>query len=235
MKSKLLVMNMKMYMDIDDVNDYISKVKDVPDNVIMCPESIYIPYFLENYKNIAIQSIYPTDSGAHTGCVSAKQVKKMGVNYAIVGHSECRKNFNITDYDVNKKLKSIIDNDVIPIMCIGESLEDKMSSNSKKVLKKQLDIGLDGINCDKIIIAYEPIYSIGTGNVPTNEDIKDTISYIKDVIKDKGINARVLYGGSVSSKNIEDLSKIDIVDGFMIGKACTDVNEVFKMMKLLSC
>lgn len=234
MKSKLLVMNMKMYMDIDDVNDYISKVKDVPDNVIMCPESIYIPYFVDNYKNVAIQSIYPVDSGAYTGCVSAKHAKKMGVNYAIVGHSECRKYLNINDYDVNKKLKAIIDNDVIPIMCIGESLEDKMSSNSKKVLKSELDIGLDGINCDKIIIAYEPIYSIGTGNVPTNEDIKDTISYIKDIIKDKGINARVLYGGSVSSKNIEDLSKIDIVDGFMIGKACTDVNEVLKIIKLLS-
>ena len=234
MKSKILVFNMKMYMDIDDVKDYISKVKDIPDNVILCPESIYIPYFVDNYKNVAIQSIYHVDSGAYTGCVSAKHAKKMGVNYVIVGHSECRKYLNISDYDVNKKLKSIIDNDVIPIMCIGESLEDKMSSNSKKVLKKQLDIGLDGINCDKIIIAYEPIYSIGTGNVPTDENIKESISYIKEVIKDKGINAKVLYGGSVSSKNIEDLSKIDIVDGFMIGKACTDVNEVNKIIKLLS-
>lgn len=234
MKSKLLVMNMKMYMDIDDVKDYISKVKDVPDNVIMCPESIYIPYFVKYYKNVAIQSIYPTNSGAYTGCVSAKHAKKMGVKYAVVGHSECRKYLNISDYDVNKKLKSIIDSDIIPIMCIGESLEDKMSSNSKKVLKRQLDIGLEGIKCDKMIIAYEPIYSIGTGNVPSNDDIMDTISYIKEVIKDKGINAKVLYGGSVSSKNIEDLSKIDIVDGFMIGKACTEVNEVFKMMKLLS-
>ena len=235
MKNKLLVLNMKMYMDIDDIKDYISKVNNLPDNVILCPESIYIPYFLNKYKNIAIQSIYPTDSGAYTGCVSAKQVKKMGVNFAIVGHSECRRYFNIDDYDVNKKLKSIIDNDIIPIMCIGESIEDKVLSNSKKVLKKQLEIGLNGIKCDKIIIAYEPIYSIGTGNVPNNDDIKDSISYIKEVLKDMKISAKVLYGGSVSSKNIQDLSKIVVVDGFMIGKACTDVNEVNKIIKLLSC
>ena len=235
MKNKLLVLNMKMYMDIDGIKDYISKVNNLPDNVILCPESIYIPYFLNKYKNIAIQSIYPTDSGAYTGCVSAKQVKKMGVNFAIVGHSECRRYFNIDDYDVNKKLKSIIDNDIIPIMCIGESIEDKVLSNSKKVLKKQLEIGLNGIKCDKIIIAYEPIYSIGTGNVPNNDDIKDSISYIKEVLKDMKISAKVLYGGSVSSKNIQDLSKIVVVDGFIIGKACTDVNEVNKIIKLLSC
>lgn len=235
MKNKILVLNMKMYMDIDDVKKFINNIKDVPDNVILCPESIYIPYFINNYKNIAIQSIYPTDSGAYTGCVSAKQVKKMGVNYAIVGHSECRRYFNISDYDVNKKIKSIIDNDMIPIMCIGDTLEDKVSSNSKKVLKKELDIGLEGIKCDKMIIAYEPIYSIGTGVVPTGDDIIDTISYIKEVLKDKGIVAKVLYGGSVSSKNIEYLSKIDIVDGFMVGKSSVDVVEVNKIIKLLSC
>ena len=119
-------------------------------------------------------------------------------------------------------------------MCIGESLKDKKLGDTKKIIKKQLEDGLKDIKCDKIIIAYEPIYAIGSGYVPTNTDIIDVISYIKNILEDKNIDAHILYGGSVSSKNIKDLSNIDIIDGFMIGKSCTVVNEVEKMMKLLS-
>lgn len=233
MKSKILVFNMKMYMDIDEVYKYIDKV-DNYDNVVMCPESIYIPYFLRKYKNIGVQMIYPSDMGAYTGNISAYHAKKMGVKYAIVGHSECRCYLHISDSDVNEKIKSCIKNNIIPIMCIGESLKDKKLGDTKKIIKKQLEDGLKDIKCDKIIIAYEPIYAIGSGYVPTNTDIIDVISYIKNILEDKNIDAHILYGGSVSSKNIKDLSKIDIIDGFMIGKSCTVVNEVEKMMKLLS-
>ena len=233
MKSKILVFNMKMYMDIDEVYKYIDKV-DNYDNVVMCPESIYIPYFLRKYKNIGVQMIYPSDMGAYTGNISAYHAKKMGVKYAIVGHSECRCYLHISDSDVNEKIKSCIKNDIIPIMCIGESLKDKKLGDTKKIIKKQLEDGLKDIKCDKIIIAYEPIYAIGSGYVPTNTDIIDVISYIKNILEDKNIDAHILYGGSVSSKNIKDLSNIDIIDGFMIGKSCTVVNEVEKMMKLLS-
>lgn len=233
MESKLLVLNMKMYMDINDVNKYIDKVANLSDNVILCPESIYIPYFIKHYKNIAIQSIYPSNLGAYTGCVSAYQAKMLGINYAVVGHSECRKYFKLTDEEINEKVISALSNDLKVILCIGETLEEKKGGKTKSKLKYQLDIDLNGVTSDNIVIAYEPIFSIGTGNVPTNREICDTIEYIKEILKEKGLNLKVIYGGSVSSKNIKELSKIKNVDGFMVGKSSSIPEEVLEMEKLL--
>ena len=233
MTNKILVLNMKMYMDINDVKRYLSVVKSVPDNVILCPESIYIPYFLNKYKNIAIQSISKEDSGAYTGSISARQVKMLGVNYAVIGHSECRKYFNVTDDIVNSKIKSALANKLRVILCIGESKEENELLKTKEVLKRQLDIALDGVVSDNIIIAYEPIFSIGTGIVPTNEYINDTILYIKQIVRSKGMDLKVLYGGSVNSNNIKDLLTIPNVDGFMVGKSSSKEEEVLKMIKQL--
>lgn len=235
MNNKILILNMKMYMDIDDVNNYLDKIKTVPDNVVLCPESIYIPYFLKQYKNISIQSIYPANSGAYTGCISPNQVKKMGVNYAVVGHSECRKYFSLSDIDINTKVKSALENNLNVILCIGETLEEKEAGMSFKKIKEQLDTDLNGVVNNNIIIAYEPIYSIGTGKIPTNSDIIDTIIYIKSVLKKKNLDLKVLYGGSVNSTNINDLIKIKEVDGFMVGKSSSIVDEVEKMIKVVSC
>lgn len=235
MINKLLVLNMKMYMDIDDVNEYINEIKITDNNVIFCPESIYLPYFVDKYKNVAIQSIYPKDNGAYTGCVSAMHAKKIGVNYAIVGHSECRKYFRLTDEEINEKVISVLNNDLNVILCIGETLEEKESLKTYERIKYQLDTALKDITSNNIIIAYEPIFSIGTGVVPTNDEIYDIIKYIKEVLKDKGLNLKVIYGGSVSSKNIAELSKIENVDGFMVGKSSSIKEEVLKMEKLLRC
>ena len=232
MKNKMLVINQKTYMDIKDVYNYIKKVED-NDNIIICPETMHIPFFLNHYKNIGIQNIY-SSSDICTGSNSKKKKKKLGVNYAIVGHSECREHFNIDDDIVNKQIKLCISNNITPIMCVGETMDDKNNNDTKKVIKNQINVGLNSIKCDKIIIAYEPIYAIGSGCVPTNDDISDTVSYIKELIKDKGINSSILYGGSVNLSNITELSKIEILDGFMVGKSGTEVNEVIKMIKLLS-
>lgn len=232
MENKLLVINTKMYMDIKDVYHYIKNVKD-SENLIICPETIHIPFFLNHYKNIGIQNIYSNNNSC-TGANSVIHAKKIGVNYAIVGHSECRDYLHVTDNDVNNNIKSCITNHITPIMCVGESIEDKNNGNAKKVIKNEIINGLKDIKCDKIIIAYEPRYAIGSGCVPNNEDIIDTISYIKELIKNKDINAYIIYGGSVNSSNINELSKIDILDGFMVGKSGTDAGEVVKMMKLLS-
>ncbi len=234
MKNKLLVLNMKMYMEPNDIKEFMAKTDKVDDNIIICPETIYIPYFINKYKNIGIQNIYFESRGAYTGCNSVLHAKKLGVNYAIVGHSECREYFNITDQIVNKQIKSIVDNNMIPIMCIGESLDDKVSSNSKKVIKKQIIDGLKGIKCDRIIIAYEPVYAIGTGNTLSKFDIIDSVNYIKEILNGIGINALLLYGGSVNSTNLSDLLTISVLDGFMVGKSSCSSVEVLKMMKLLS-
>lgn len=234
MKNKLVVFNMKMYMEPSDVKDYIEKIDKLDDNIIICPEAIYIPYFVNKYKNIGIQNIYPKLEGAYTGCNSALHAKKLGVNYVIVGHSECRKYLNITDEIVNKQIKTVIDNNMIPIMCVGESLDDKVSSNSKKVIKKQIIDGLKGIKCDRIIIAYEPVYAIGTGDTLSKSDIIDAVSYIKEVLNETLVNASIIYGGSVNADNLSDLLTISEIDGFMVGKSSCSISEVLKIEKLLS-
>ena len=234
MKNKILILNMKMYMELAEIKKYIDEVKIDNDNVIICPSAIYIPYFIGKYKKVAVQNIYAKDKGAYTGAISALQIKQMGVNYAVIGHSECRKYFNDSDELINKKIVSALNNDLKVILCIGENLEEKENNRTFEVLKKQLDIDLEGIYSDNIIIAYEPIYSIGTGIVPEDEDIKNTIQYIKEELKNKNLNLKVVYGGSVSSKNIESLSKISNVDGFMVGKASSMIDEVEKMIEVVS-
>lgn len=235
MENKLLILNMKMYMDINDIENYIKNVKIESDNVIICPTAIYLPYFVKNYKNVAIQNIYAKDQGAYTGAISSLQVKKMGVDYAVVGHSECRKHFKESDELINKKIKSALNNKMKIILCVGENLEENQSGRTKEVLKSQLEKCLLDINSNDIIIAYEPIFSIGTGNIPTDKEIKETIRFIKEELNKKNMNLKVVYGGSVNANNIASLSKIEGVDGFMVGKSSSIVEEVLKMIEVVSC
>lgn len=235
MENKLLILNMKMYMDINDIKNYISQVKIERDNIIVCPTAIYLPYFVNNYKNVAIQNIYAKDQGAYTGAISALQVKKLGVDYAIVGHSECRKYFKESDELINKKIKSALSNELKVILCVGENLEEKQTGRTKEVLKEQLDLALLDINSNDIIIAYEPIFSIGTGNIPTDKEIMETIKFIKEELNKKNMNLKVVYGGSVNANNISSLSKIEGVDGFMVGKSSSIIEEVLKMIEVVSC
>ncbi len=230
MTNKLLVLNMKMYMDIDDVKEYIKMVKD-QDNMIISPESIYIPYFINKYKSIAIQNIYPSDSGAYTGCISARQVKKMGVNYTIVGHSECRKYFKLKDEDINLQIKSALANNLKVILCIGD---DKNISDKLQFIKDQLTNDLKDILSNDIIIAYEPIYAIGTSAIKPIE-IKKMVDFIKNQLRSMSLNLPVIYGGSVNSNNIKELNKIDNLSGFMVGRSSCVVSEVNEMKKVVSC
>ena len=131
MENKLLILNMKMYMELAEIKKYIEQVNIQNDNVIICPTAIYLPYFVNKYKNIAVQNIYSVNKGPYTGAISALQVKKMGVNYAVIGHSECRKYFNESDELINEKIKSAIDNELKVILCIGENLEDKLKGKTK--------------------------------------------------------------------------------------------------------
>ena len=210
----IVVGNLKMYMTYEDVLNY----KDnVPDDVIICPSSIFVPYFLNHNYQVGVQDVSMYDLGSHTGDISAKQTKEMGVSYTIIGHSERRD--KETDEEINKKIKKALENDLKVILCIGENKDE--DKNNK--LKHQLLTDLDGVEVENIIIAYEPIWCIGTGITPTNEQIEDTINFIKSIVNDNfKKSVKVLYGGSVDKNNIDTLKKIDNVAGFLIGKASTD-------------
>ena len=235
MENKFIIGNMKMYMNIDEVKDYLVKIDGmITNNVILCPSSIYIPYFLNKNYNIAIQNVYYEDNGAYTGEVSVNQVKDMGINYVIVGHSERRKYFHETDYDINKKIIKSLDNNLNVILCIGENIKE----DGFDFLINQLDICLKNVlkkYQDNIIIAYEPRWAIGTGRVPSNNEIFETINFIKNFIKDKfKMDVKVVYGGSVNDDNIENLNKIDNIDGFMIGSACTNPDKFLKIISIVN-
>lgn len=236
---RIVVGNLKMNMVADEVSNYLNKVnKNIySDQVVICPSSIYIPYFLKQRYQVGIQNISSENSGAYTGEISALQAYSLGVNYALIGHSERRLLFSENDLTVNKKVKIAIKNNLYPIICIGETNEDKVMLRTEKVLKKQITYALKDLtieDMDNIVIAYEPVWAIGTNKIPSNRDIKNTISYIKLLVNNlyHYNRVKVLYGGSVNKNNIEQLVKIDNLDGFLVGGASLKPDEFLKIIEV---
>lgn len=222
----MVVGNLKTYMTYKDIIEY----KDnIPDNVIICPTSLYIPYFLNHKYEIGIQDISCYDLGAHTGDISALQAKEFGIKYALIGHSERRN--KETDEEINKKILKALENNLKVILCVGENKGEDLKSK----LQYQLLNDLKGVtNLDNVIIAYEPIWCIGTGVTPTNLQIEDTINFIQTIIQTNfKENAKILYGGSVDKNNINTLKQIDNVAGFLIGKASTDYKHLKEIVDSL--
>lgn len=218
---RLVIGNFKMNLTLNEINDYIEFFKGKKlDNVIFAPSSIYLSKFKENGLETASQDVSFASIGAYTGDIAASQLASLGIKYSIVGHSERRKYYDDDKY-VNAKLKELLDKDIIPILCIGETKEEKDKGVTLDILKDEIDEAFKDIDNNKlscIIIAYEPIWSIGTGVIPTNEDIDTTITFIKKYVNEKySINNKVLYGGSVSNKNINELETIDVIDGYLVG------------------
>ncbi|MDD3241269.1 MAG: triose-phosphate isomerase [Bacilli bacterium] len=232
---KSLVLNHKMNFNYDEVNEYIKNINDVKSNkinLVICPSFIYLSFFKYNNYYLGSQNVGMMEKGALTGEISALQLKKIGVRYCIVGHSERRMLLNETNEMINKKINHLLDNNIIPILCVGETLEEKKASLTFDIIKEEIDRAFSNIsNIDNIIIAYEPIWAIGTGMVPTNNDIFITIKEIKDYINGKySTKLKVLYGGSVNSENINVLEDINNVDGYLVGGASLDFKQVKSMI-----
>ena len=233
---KLVVGNQKAYLKRDEVLDFIEKTKNYDcSETIICPSSVYLDLYLDKSNYIVgSQDVSERPLGATTGEISAEQLNSIGVAYSIVGHSERRKDQHETSPMLVNKINRLFQNDITPILCIGETKEEKENNVTKDVVGKQImEVfeELDPMKLEKIIIAYEPIWSIGTGLIPTNEEIEDTIAYIKDLIVDKyDKRVAVLYGGSVNKGNIDEQNKIDLVDGYLIGGASTKVEEFLYIM-----
>jgi triosephosphate isomerase len=175
----------------------------------------------------AAQNCHWENSGAFTGEISVSMIKDCGANYVIIGHSERRHIFKESDDWVNKKLISVINNGLNPILCVGETLDQRESGQTDQALHDQLEKGLVGIDSIKdCIIAYEPVWAIGTGLTAENKQIELAHKAIRDMLSSilKGANDfQILYGGSVNSGNAEDLIQVPGVDGFLIGGASLDV------------
>ncbi len=178
------------------------------------------------------------DSGAFTGEVSPSMLKNMGVKYVIIGHSERRQHFGETDIIVNKKIKAALKNDLKPILCVGESLEQREMGIEKETVRNQLINDLDGIKEDdslNIVVAYEPIWAIGTGKTATSEQANEMSSFIRIVLsdiftKEYAENMIIQYGGSVKASNAYEIMNQSDIDGALVGGASLKADEFIKIV-----
>ena len=227
--SKLVFGNQKMYMTKEDVLSFITELKTITnkEHVVLFPSYPFLEYY-RGIVRYGSQDISTNDNGAYTGEVSTLQIKSLGATYSIVGHSERRKYHNETNESLKIKISKLLDNNITPVFCIGENLEEYESNITLNVIYNQISSVYEGLNnLDRIIIAYEPIWAIGTGKTPTNEEISETVNNIKNYIESKyQIKSTVLYGGSVSPKNIDELNLIDVVDGYLIGGSSAKIDEL---------
>ncbi len=243
-KYKYFVANWKMFGDIKSVNSInrvikLSKSRKFKKaKIIYCPPYTLLNNFVQKLKKTKIkvgaQNCHQSStSGAFTGFISSKMIKNLGCKYVIIGHSENRSKGETNEL-INKKIKSSLDSNLKILFCIGEIIKEKQSKKTKRILSNQIKRGLNKIrNIKNIIVAYEPVWSIGTGIIPKNNELKNNILFIKKLLKKrfKCINPVVLYGGSVNPKNIKDLSQINQIDGFLIGASSQKSNKFIDIIK----
>ncbi len=208
--------NLKMNMNYDEIKIYKENVEK--EGLIVFPSYIYMNEF--NGFELGSQDVSIYKNGSYTGDISAEQLNSMNVNYCIIGHSERRKYYNENNEVLRLKLKQLIDNNIKPILCVGEN----DGEDTLEVLKDQLSI----LKKEDVIVAYEPVWAIGSGKIPTNEEIEKVVDYIKN-----NYNVSVLYGGSVDENNISELKKINGLSGFLVGKASCDFNKTNSMLDII--
>ncbi len=236
---KILALNLKMNFDYSEAKNYISALKDQinSSDVVLFPPTIFLPYFISKDYAFGAQNVSEFDNGAHTGETSCSQLKSLGGSYALIGHSERRLGQKEDDETINLKIKKALEKKLKVILCVGETKEEHDMLKTSKVLKTEVINALKGIDqksLENVIIAYEPIWSIGTGKIPTIKDIEDTAAFITDIASLRyNFKPRILYGGSVDEKNIAKLNEIECLSGFLIGSSSLDVNKILKIKEVV--
>ena len=239
-KYMYFVANWKMFGSTKSVNTLnkvirFSKSKEIKKGrLIYCPPNTLIGLFYKKFRNCLIdiggQNCHESnDYGAHTGFVNSKMLKSVGANYVILGHSENRRKGE-NDKLINLKIKSALKAKLKIIFCIGETLSENKKGKTMSILSKQIKQGLNKVKIQSnIFIAYEPVWSIGSGKIPKNEQLDEIIKFIKDKFKKK--LPKILYGGSVNPQNIKYLKKINSLDGFLIGGASHNAKKFIDIVK----
>ena len=247
MRKKVIAGNWKMNMLPNEAISFIEElaplVKDTENEVILCVPYTDLFYALltaqgTNIK-IGAQNMHFEDNGAYTGEVSGKMLKSINVEYVIIGHSERRQYFNETDETVNKKIKKAFEVGLKPIVCVGETLEQREAGNWAEIITTQTKLALEGLTEEQVqntIIAYEPIWAIGTGKTATSEDAQNSIKKIRNKIEEiygQDIANRVIiqYGGSVKSSNAKELFEMPDIDGGLVGGASLRAEEFSKIVE----
>ena len=241
MRKPIIAGNWKMNKTLKEALEMVEElkpvVKDARCEVVVCPPFVCLAQVAEAVKGtnikVGAQNMHFEESGAYTGEVSPAMLRELDIEYVIIGHSERRQYFNETDESVNKKVKAALKHRLIPIVCCGESLEEREDEVTREVLGKQIRIGLKGFtedNIGKIIVAYEPIWAIGTGRTATDEQANEAIAYIRSVIaamygKETADKVRIQYGGSVKPATIKAQMKQSDIDGALVGGASLNASD----------
>jgi len=225
-----------MYKTVEQAIALISELDDLIKNknnaeVVVCPPFTALDAVLEATEGTGIsvgaQNMHWEAEGAFTGEVSPAMLKEMGCKYVIIGHSERRQYFGETDENVNNKVKAAFSHGLLPIVCVGERLEQREQGITETVIKTQVDAGLNGLDQDlaaRLVVAYEPVWAIGTGKTASDEDAQQVIAFIRKTLadlfgEDTALEVRIQYGGSVKPDNIAGLMEQPDIDGALVGGA----------------
>lgn len=249
MRRKVIAGNWKMNNDLSQSKDLITNLikglngQQVHCEVIICPPFTSLSEASSLVKNTTVklgaQNMYFEDSGAFTGEISASMLKSAGCEYVILGHSERRTIFGENDETINKKLKKALQSGLKPIFCVGETLQERESGITNKVIERQVVEGLKEISAtdlNNIIVAYEPVWAIGTGKTATPAQAEDVHLFIRTLIgklysKDAAENMVIQYGGSVKADNAAELLSQKDIDGALVGGACLKADSFIAIIK----
>ena len=246
MRKKIIAGNWKMNMLPNEAIQFIEGleklVKDTEDEVVLCVPYTDLFYALMSAQGtnikIGAQNMHWEEKGAYTGEISAEMLKSINVEYVIIGHSERRQYFSETDETVNKKIKKALQVGLKPILCVGETLEQREAGIVEQIITTQTEKALEGLTkeqVEKVVIAYEPIWAIGTGKTATKEDANDAIKMIRGKIAEiYGQNVAegviIQYGGSVKAANAKELFEMSDIDGGLVGGASLKLDEFEKIV-----
>ncbi|ADL42447.1 triosephosphate isomerase [Caldicellulosiruptor obsidiansis OB47] len=245
-RKKIIAANWKMNKTPQEAKEFVEELKkyidDVQAEVVICAPSILVPYVKEAIEGTNIklgtQNMFYEEKGAYTGEISGPMLKEVGVEYVVIGHSERRQYFGETDEIVNKKVLAALKFGIKPIVCVGETLKQREYGITDELVRLQVKIALNGVSkedVEKVVIAYEPIWAIGTGKNATPEEANRVIGVIRNVIaemydEDTAQKVRIQYGGSVNSANSAEIFNMPEIDGGLVGGASLNAQEFAKIL-----
>ena len=245
MRKPIIAGNWKMHKTIAEALEFVNEVKDRVNNdkveAVICAPFTLLKDLKQATKGtnikIGAQNMHFEEKGAFTGEISPLMLKELDMDYVVIGHSERRQYFNETDETVNKKVLKALEVGIDPILCVGETLEEREAGNTKDVCKVHVEKALENVSKEdlaKVVIAYEPVWAIGTGKTATSEDANDVIAYIREVVAnlygELANEVRIQYGGSVKPSNVAEIMNQSDIDGALVGGASLEANDYVELV-----
>jgi len=224
------------------IGRFFPEVKSVSDvDIVLAPPFTSLVQAAEMIRQtnimLAAQDVFYEEKGAYTGEISPSMLKDVGCKFVIIGHSERRQYFNETDEIVNRKIKAAQKGGLSVIFCLGESLEEREAGRTFAILEREMNQGLDGTNIENIVVAYEPIWAIGTGKTATPEQAQEVHAFIREKLRvkygNKSGDIRIIYGGSVTPENVDSLMACADLDGALVGGASLKVESFVRIVKFV--